>query len=66
MAIPLPYHDMLFTDLDREPFERRYYPLYGPLLRSLTVTIDTVQRTKSGIDDQDSDRYGTMGVRTFE
>ena len=59
MGLPILYRDVLLTDSNLGAFVRCCKTLHGPLLRSLTVTIDPVQPAKTDRDEQRLNRYGS-------
>lgn len=65
VGIPILYRDVLLTDSNVSAFVQCYNSQYGPLLRSLTITINPVQPAQTDEDEQRLPRYGSQGAKVL-
>ena len=65
MAIPILYRDVSLIDSNLSNFVRYFKSSYGPLLRSLTITINPVQPASTGNDEHRLNRYGSQNAQVL-
>lgn len=65
MAMPILYRDFLLTNSNLEAFVRRYKAKHGPLLRSLTVTVNPVQPAQTDSCQQHIKLHGNQNTRVL-
>lgn len=66
MGMPILYRDVLLTDSNLEAFIRHYNAKHGPLLRSLTITLDPIRPAETDREFQQVlNYYGSQNIKAL-